>query len=84
MMDDDFLKPISAANSQTIPDESVTCMAVKEDRHQIIMSSMVLKKGIEKPGRVRVATFINSLGYKEITLESDMEPGNNRVQKSCS
>ena len=48
-LDYDFFKPISTAGSQTIPDESVTCMAVKEDRHQNIMSSVVLKNGIEEP-----------------------------------
>ena len=31
-----FLKPKSTANSQTIPDESVTRIAVKEDKHQNI------------------------------------------------
>ena len=62
-MDQYFLMPSSTANSQTIPDESVMCIAVKEDRHQNIMSSVVLKKGIEEPwASERVATFINSLG----------------------
>ena len=37
VMDYSFLKPNSIADSQTIPDESVTCIAVKEDRHQNIM-----------------------------------------------
>ena len=63
-MDYYFLKPNSTANSQTIPDESVTCIAVKEDRHQNIMSSGVLKKGIEELwASERVARFINSLGF---------------------
>ena len=48
-MDNYFLKPNFTANSQTIPDESVTCIAAKEDRHQNIMTSVVLKKGIEQP-----------------------------------
>ena len=48
-MDSFFIKPNSTANSQTIPDESVTCTAVKEDRHHNIVSSVVLKKGIEEP-----------------------------------
>ena len=39
-----FLKPNSTASSQTIPDVSVTCIAVKDDRRQNIMSSVVLKK----------------------------------------
>ena len=29
-----FLKPNSTASSQTIPEESVTCITVEEDRHQ--------------------------------------------------
>ena len=73
-MDSCFLKPNFTANSQTIPDESVTGIAVKEDRHQNIMSSVVLKKGMEEPwASERVAGFINSLGHKEITLRSDAE-----------
>ena len=44
-----------------IPEESATCIAVKQDRHQN-MSSVVLKKGIEEPwASERVASFINSL-----------------------
>ena len=61
VMDHYFLKPNSTVNSQTIPDESVTCIAVKEDRHQNIVRSVVLKKGIEEPwASERVARFINS------------------------
>ena len=87
-MDYYFLKPNSTASSQTIPDESVTCIAVKEDRHHNIMSSVVLKKGTEAPwASKRVARFINSLGDKEITLKSDTEPGiiafRNRVAEHC-
>ena len=44
MMEHDILKTNITANSPTIPDESVTCMAVKEHRHQNIMSSAVLKR----------------------------------------
>ena len=55
-----------------MPDE---CVAVKEDRNQNITSSVVLKKGIEEPwASERMARFINSLGYKEITMKSDTEP----------
>ena len=66
----------------------MTCIAVKEDRHQNIMSSVVLKKGIEEPwASERVAGFVNSLGYKEITLESDAELAiisfRNRVAENC-
>ena len=44
----DFLKPNSTASSHTIPEESVTCIVVKKYRHQNIMSSVVLNKGIEE------------------------------------
>ena len=53
----------------------MTCVAVKEDRHQNIVSSKVLKKGLEERwASERVARFINSSGYREITLKSDTEP----------
>ena len=39
----------SAVNAQTISEESVTCIAVKEDIHQNIVSSVALKKGVEEP-----------------------------------
>ena len=35
-------------NAQTISEESVTCIAVKEDRHQSIVSRVALKKGVEE------------------------------------
>ena len=74
--------------SQTTADESVTCIAVK-DRHQNIMSSVVLKKGIDEPwASERVTRFINSLGYKDISLKSDTEPAvvafRNRVAENCN
>ena len=61
---------------------------MKEDRHQNIMSSVVLKKGIEELCvSERVARFINSLGYTEITLKSDTGPAikafRNRVAENC-
>ena len=88
-MDYCVLESKSAANSQTIPDESVTCIAVKEHRHQNLMSSVVLKKGIGEPwASERVARFINSSGSKEITLKSDTEPAiiafTNRVAETCN
>ena len=88
-LDHYFLKPNSTVNSQTIPDESVTCIAVKEDRHQNTLSSMVLKMGIEEAwASERGARFINSLGYKEITLKSDTEPAmvafRNRLAENCN
>ena len=87
-MDYYFLKPSSTASSHTIPDESVTCIAVKEDRHQNILSNVVVKKGIEEPwASEKVARFIDSLGHKEITLKSDTEPAEafrNRVAENCN
>ena len=48
-VDSCFLKSNSTPNSQTIRDESVTCIAVKEDRHQnIIIEQQSVKKGIEE------------------------------------
>ena len=41
------MTPNSVAKSETTPDESVTCIAVKEERHQNIICSVVLKKRIE-------------------------------------
>ena len=48
-----------------------------------------MKKGIDEIwASVRVARFINSLGYKEITLKSDTEPAmiasRNRVAENCN
>ena len=68
--------------------ESITCVAVKEDRHPNIMSSVALKKGVGEPWTIeRVVTFIDLLGYREITLKSDTEPANiafrNRVAAMC-
>ena len=88
-MDYYFLKPNSTVSSQTIPGESVTCIAVQEKRHQSIMSSVALKEGIEEPWvSERVARFINSLGYKQITLKSDTEAAmiafSNRVAETCN
>ena len=84
-MDDYFMQMKSVANAQTRTEESITCIAVKEDRPQNIMSSVALKKGVEEPGTIeRVAKFIDLLGYREITLKSDTEPAIIVcVQKSC-
>ena len=52
------------------------------------MSSEVLKKRIEDAGQVRVARFINSLGYKEFTVKSDTGPAivafRNRAAENCN
>ena len=73
---------------QAILEESITCVAVKEDRHQNITSSVALKKGFEEPWTIeRVVRFIDLLGYREITLKSDTEPAivafRNRVGAVC-
>ena len=52
------------------------------------MSGVVLKKGIGQPwASESVTRFINSLGYKEITLKSDTEPTifafRHRVAENC-
>ena len=52
------------------------------------MSSVALKKGVEEPWTIeRVARFIDLLGCREITLESDTEPAivafRNRVAAMC-
>ena len=43
-MDYFFIRMEPTANVQAISEESITCVAVKEDRHQNIMSSVALKK----------------------------------------
>ena len=44
-----FMKMESTPSVQAISEKSVACVAVKEDRHQNIMSSVALKKGVEEP-----------------------------------
>ena len=62
-MDHLFMGMETAPNVQAISEESMTCVAVKEDRHQNIMSSVALKKGIEEPRTIeRVVRFIDLLG----------------------
>ena len=78
----------SAPNVHAISEESMTCVAVKEDRHQNSMSSVALKKGVEEPWTIeRVVRFIDLLGYREITLKSETEPAivafRNRVAAMC-
>ena len=87
-MDYFFMRMESAPNVQTISEDSITCVAVKEDRHQNIMNSVALKKGVEEPWTIeRVVRFIDLLGYREITLKSDTEPAivasRNRVAALC-
>ena len=51
----------------------MTCIAVKEDRHQNMSSVALRKRGEEPWTSDRVAEFIDLLGYREITLKSDTE-----------
>ena len=51
-MDYFFMKMESTPSAHSIPEESITCVAVKEDRHQNIMSSVALKRGVEEPWAV--------------------------------
>ena len=87
-MDYYFMKMKSVVNAQTVSEELLTCIAVKEDRHQNIMSSVALKKGVEEPWTIeRVAKFNDLLGYREITLKRDTKPAiiafRNRVPEMC-
>ena len=80
----------SVVNAQTISQESATCIAVKDVRHQNIMSSVALKERVEEPWTIeRVAKLIDLVfGYREITLNSDTEPVIiafiNRVADMCN
>ena len=73
-MDYYIMKMNSVVKAQTISEESVTCIAVKEDRRQKIMSSVALKKGTEEPWMIieRVVTFTALPGDRDVTLKSDM------------
>ena len=65
----------SAVNAETAPEGSVTCFVVNADRHQNMMSSVALKKGVGEPWTVdRMVRFLDLLGYRESTMRSDTEP----------
>ena len=65
----------SVVNAESIPEGSVTCIVGNADRHQNIMSSVALKKGVAEPWTVdRMVSFIGLLGYRESTMRSDTEP----------
>ena len=87
-MDSYFMKMKSVVNAQKTSQKAAACIAVKEDTHQSIMSSVALKKGVEEPWTIeRVSKFIDLLGHREITLKSDTEPAviafRNRVPEMC-
>ena len=76
------------SSRSAISEKSITCVAVNEDRHQNIMSSVALKKGVEEPWTIkRVVKFIDLLVYRELTLKGDAEPAiiafRNRVAAMC-
>ena len=76
-MDYFFMRMERSLSVQAISEESITCIAVKEDRHQN-----------EEPWTIeRVVKFIDLLGYREITLKNDTEPAiiafRNRVAEAC-
>ena len=48
-MDCYFMRMQPAVNVQTISEETIKFIAVKEDEHQNIMSSVPLRKGVEEP-----------------------------------
>ena len=79
----------SAPNVHAISEESITCVAVKEDRHQKHHDQCGDEKGVEEPWTVeRVVKFIGLLGYREITLKSDFRACSvvafrNRVAAMC-
>ena len=65
-MDYFFLRMEPAPNVRAISEESITCIAVKKDRHQNIMSSVALKKVVEEPWtQERGVRFIDLHGYRE-------------------
>ena len=69
-----FMRIKCVGNAQTVSEEPVTCIAVKEDRHQNIMRNVALKKGLGEPWTIgRVAKFIDLLGYREILQSSRSE-----------
>ena len=82
------MKTKSVENTQTRSKEAATCIVVKEDRHQNIMSSVALKKRVDELWTIeRVANFIDLLRYREIILKSDTKPAiiafRNRVAEMC-
>ena len=84
-MDYFFMRMECSPSVQAISEESITCIAVKEDRHQNIMSSVALKKGVEEPWTIeRVAKFIDLLGYRGNHTNERHRTCNHCVQKLSS
>ena len=79
------MTPNSVAKSETTPDESVTCIAVKEERHQNIICSVVLKeKNRITMGKWKSGKIHQLVSVERNHVEKRYRAGNNRVQKSCS
>ena len=69
-------------------EESVTCIAVQEDRHQNIMSSVCVEEGSRRTVDTgESGELFDLLGHREITLKSETEPAiiafRNRVAEMC-
>ena len=72
-------------NMNSVVNASVTCIAVKEDRHQNITSIVPWKQGVEEPWTLaRVARFIDLLDHSDTTLKSDSEPVILALRKSVA
>ena len=83
-MDYFFMKMESAPSVQAISEESITYVAVKEDRHQNIMSSVALKKGVEEPLDNRESREIHLFAWLSRNHVEELHRAcDNRVQKSC-
>ena len=73
------MKTESVVNTQSMSEEAVICIVVKDDRHQNIMS-VALQMGVQELRTIErdreiVAKFIDLLGYRGITLQSDTVKG---------
>ena len=48
-VNDFFVRMKCAVSAQAMSEKAITCIAVKEDRHQNFVSSVALKNGVEEP-----------------------------------
>ena len=62
-MDDFFMRMESSPSAQSISEESITCIAVKEDRYQNIMSSVAMMKGVEEPWTIEKGGEVHRLAW---------------------
>ena len=79
-----LVEPNSAANSQTIPDESMTCIAFKEDGNQKNHE----QRSFEEWNRRTLGQVIewqdSSTRWGTKRSRGKLTQSHNRVQKSCS